>query len=39
MTTLMVAFLVALCSALAWFIFAGRVARLEQNAITTVMEV
>jgi amino acid permease len=38
-TTLMVAFLVALCSALVWFIFAGRVARVEQNAVKTVMEV
>jgi hypothetical protein len=39
MTTLMIAFLVALCAALVWFIFAGRVACLEQKAINTVMEV
>jgi uncharacterized membrane protein len=38
-STLMIAFLVALCSALAWFIFSGRVARLEQDAVKTLLEV
>jgi hypothetical protein len=38
-STLMIAFLVALCAAIVWFVFAGRVARLEQDAVKTLLEV
>jgi hypothetical protein len=38
-TTLAVALLVALCAGVAWFILAGRVARLEDNVARTFLEV
>jgi hypothetical protein len=38
-STLMIAFLVALVAAIVWFVFAGRVARLEQDAVRSILEV
>lgn len=38
-STLMIALLVTLCAAVMWFVFAGRVARLEQKSTGSLMEV
>jgi len=38
-STLMIALLVTLCAAVMWFVFAGRVARLEQRSTGSLMEV
>jgi hypothetical protein len=38
-STLMIALLVALVAAVVWFVFAGRVARLEQRTTSSLLEV
>jgi hypothetical protein len=38
-STLMIALLVALCAAVVWFVFAERVARLEQRTTSSLLEV